>query len=130
MDVLGIEKTGENYRILYDPKGRFVLLELKDEEAKFKLCKIVKKFKGPNNVPYIVTDDARTLRYPHPDIKLNDTIKFNILKKEIVDFCKLEVGTYQIFNMSFYLGNVAYCFNGNNIGRVGIVTGREIHDAA
>jgi len=25
MDVLSIEKTGENFRILYDCKGRFVL---------------------------------------------------------------------------------------------------------
>jgi len=50
MDVVSIEKTGEKFRILYDSKGRFVLKALKEEEAKFKLLKVVKKAMGTNNV--------------------------------------------------------------------------------
>jgi small subunit ribosomal protein S4e len=30
---------------------------------------------GPNKVPYIVTHDGRTIRFPHPDIKKNDSVK-------------------------------------------------------
>jgi len=68
MDVISIEKTNENFRVLYDVKGRFVLKSLKEEEAKFKLLKVVNKALGPNKVPYIVTHDSRTIRYPHPEI--------------------------------------------------------------
>jgi len=43
MDVLTLEKTNENFRVLYDSKGRFVLKTLKAEEAKFKLCRVIGK---------------------------------------------------------------------------------------
>ena len=33
-DVVSIPKTGENFRLLYDTKGRFRLHSIKDEEAK------------------------------------------------------------------------------------------------
>ena len=68
MDVLSIEKTQENFRILYDCKGRFLIKSIKAEEAKFKLCRIKRREMGPNRVPYVVTHDGRTLRYPHPDL--------------------------------------------------------------
>ena len=35
-DVVSIPKTGENFRLLYDTKGRFRLHSIKDEEAKVK----------------------------------------------------------------------------------------------
>jgi len=68
MDVISIEKTNEKFRVLYDAKGRFVLRSIKEEEAKFKLCKVVNKQLGPNKIPYIVTHDGRTIRFPHPEI--------------------------------------------------------------
>jgi small subunit ribosomal protein S4e len=68
MDVLSIVKTGENFRLLYDEKGRFTLVKINETEKNFKLCKVVKKAVGPNKIPYIVTHDARTIRFAHPDI--------------------------------------------------------------
>jgi small subunit ribosomal protein S4e len=79
MDVVSIEKTGEFFRLLYDVKGRFVLHRIKEEEAKFKLCKVKNKALGPNKIPYVVTHDGRTIRFPHPDIDTNDTIKVKSL---------------------------------------------------
>lgn len=75
MDVVSIEKTGEAFRILYDVKGRFQAHKVDEKEAKFKLCKVKRKAMGANKIPYIVTHDGRTIRYPHPDIKKNDTVK-------------------------------------------------------
>jgi small subunit ribosomal protein S4e len=75
MDVMTIDKTGENFRILYDVKGRFQAHKIDAKEAGFKLCKVVRKQMGENKIPYIVTHDGRTVRYPHPDIKKNDTVK-------------------------------------------------------
>lgn len=75
MDVVTIEKSDEHFRILYDVKGRFQAHKIDAKEASFKLCKVLRKAMGPNKVPYIVTHDGRTIRFPHPDIKKNDSIK-------------------------------------------------------
>ena len=100
---------------MYDVKGRFILKQIKEDESKFKLCKIKRKEVGPNKIPYIVTHDARTIRYPHPDIDVNDTVKIDLLKGEISEFVKFEPG------------NLAYCVAGNNIGRVGTIQHTELH---
>jgi len=115
MDVLSIEKTGENFRILYDVKGRFILRAINSDEAKYKLCRIKHKSVGPNKVPYIVTHDGRTIRFPHPDIDNFDTAKVDLATGTVSEFVKFETG------------NVAMVTSGNNIGRVGIITVRERH---
>jgi small subunit ribosomal protein S4e len=115
MDVLNIVKTGESFRLLYDEKGRFTLVSVKGPEANFKLCKIVKKAVGPNKIPYVVTHDARTIRFPHPDINENDTIKYDLEKNEIVSWISNEPG------------HLAYVTGGNNIGRVGSILHVERH---
>ena len=83
MDVVTIEKTGDNFRLLYDVKGRFAIHKIDKWETKIKLCKVKRKGIGSNKVPYIVTHDGRTLRYPHPDININDSILYNFEDGEI-----------------------------------------------
>jgi small subunit ribosomal protein S4e len=100
---------------LYDTKGRFVIKAVTADEAKFKLCRIKKRLTGPNKVPYVVTHDGRTIRFPHPDIEVNDTAKVDIATGTIVDFVKFEIG------------NVCFTTSGNNVGRVGIIITRERH---
>lgn len=75
MDVVTIDRTGENFRILYDVKGRYQAHKIDAKEAQFKLCSVKRKAMGPKKVPYVVTHDGRTLRFPHPDIKKHDTVK-------------------------------------------------------
>ena len=115
MDVVKIEKTGENFRILYDTKGRFVVHRITDEEAKYKLCKVKKLQVGVKSVPFIVTHDGRTIRYPDPLVKVNDTVRLN-----------LETGKVEAFS-KFEIGNVAIITGGHSIGRVGVITNRERH---
>jgi len=74
MDVVTIDKTNEFFRLLYDTKGRFVCHRITAEEAEYKLCKVKRLEFGKGGVPYICTHDGRTIRYPNPDIKVNDTI--------------------------------------------------------
>lgn len=75
MDVVSIDKTSQHFRMLIDTKGRFQAHEIDDKEANFKLCKVIRKAMGRNKVPYIVTHDGRTIRYPHPEVKKHDSIK-------------------------------------------------------
>jgi len=129
MDVITIEQTGEFFRLLYDVKGRFVLHRITEDNAKFKLCRVKRASKGKPSamgrnplqhkqagaVPYIVTHDGRTVRYPDPNIKVNDTVKIN-----------LETGKVEAFT-KFAVGNVAMITAGHNLGRVGVIVHRDRH---
>jgi len=60
MDIITIEKTGENFRLVYDTKGRFTVHRITDEEAAYKLGKVKRVQLGKGGVPFLVTHDART----------------------------------------------------------------------
>jgi small subunit ribosomal protein S4e len=113
--VITIEKSGEYFRLLYDIKGRFTIHRITAEEATYKLCKVKKMATGARGVPYIVTHDGRTIRYPDPSIKVNDTIKFDIDQGKITGFVKFDTG------------NAVMVTGGRNMGRVGVITHRERH---
>jgi len=128
-DVLRIAKTDEQFRLLYDVKGRYVLHRITAEEAQYKLCRVEKKSRadkasiGRNPfqtgqaaaIPYITTHDGRTIRYPDPDISVNDVVKFDLKTQKITEFLKFEVG------------NLAMVTRGANIGRVGHIVSNEHH---
>ncbi|KAH7861752.1 hypothetical protein Vadar_030357 [Vaccinium darrowii] len=101
MDDVSIPKTNENFPLLYDTKGRFRLHSIRDEEAK--------------GIPYINTYDGRTIRYPVPIIKANDTIKLDLEANKITDFIKFDAG------------DVVMVTGGRNSGRVGVIKNWEKH---
>merc|ERR1711920_890456 len=115
MDVVQIEKTKENFRLLYDTKGKFALHKIQKEEASYKLCRVKKVERGPRGIPYARTHDGRTLRYPDPEVKANDTVRIDLATNKILDHIKFETG------------NMAMISGGNNIGRVGTIQHRERH---
>ncbi|KAJ3287559.1 40S ribosomal protein S4, X isoform, partial [Blyttiomyces sp. JEL0837] len=92
MDVITIERTGENFRLVYDTKGRFTIHRITDEEAKYKLAKVKAVKIGAKGIPFAVTHDGRTIRYPDPLIKVNDTVKIDIETGKASDFIKFDSG--------------------------------------
>ncbi|PPD75000.1 hypothetical protein GOBAR_DD28074 [Gossypium barbadense] len=114
-DVVSIPKTNEDFRLLYDTKGRFCLHAITSDETKFKLCKVRSVQFGQKGIPYLNTYDGRTIRYPDPLIKANDTIKLDLESNKIVDFIKFDVG------------NVVMVTGGRNRGRVGVIKNCEKH---
>jgi small subunit ribosomal protein S4e len=129
MDVVRIQKTDEVFRVLYDVKGRFILHSIEAAESNFKLLRVasVSKAKkatiGRNpfqtgqagTVPYLTTHDGRTIRYPDPIIKKNDTVKFDLKTGKVSGHLKFE------------LGNIAMVTKGANIGRIGTIQRKEKH---
>jgi len=115
MDVVGIEKTDEYFRVLYDPKGRMTIHRISAEEASYKLCKVKSLKIGEKKIPHLVTHDGRTIRYPEPLVKINDSILYDLESGKIKDFIK------------FDSGNVCMVTGGRNAGRVGIIMNREKH---
>mmetsp|Transcript_34603 Transcript_34603/g.80001 ORF Transcript_34603/g.80001 Transcript_34603/m.80001 type:complete len:242 (-) Transcript_34603:47-772(-) len=118
MDVVEIDKSNDKFRLLLDTKGRFVLSRISAEEATSKLCRVTKVFLGSKGVPSLVTHDGRTIRYPDPDAKVNDTIKVDIATGKMTELIK------------FRLGATVMVFKGNNAGRVGTLNHIEKHDGS
>merc|ERR1739845_319059 len=50
-----VGKTGENFRLIYDVKGRFTIHRITNQEAKYKLCRVRAVKTGPKNVPFLYT---------------------------------------------------------------------------
>eukprot|EP00794_Sanderia_malayensis_P000472 gene472-1116_t len=115
MDVVTIDKTGEHFRLLYDVKGRFMCHPISPEEATYKLAKVRKVAVGQHSVPYCVTHDARTIRYPDPAIKANDSVVVDLKTGKITDTIKFDTG------------NTVMVIGGRNTGRIGTITHRERH---
>ncbi|GME95065.1 unnamed protein product [[Candida] boidinii] len=116
MDVITLEATGENFRLVYDIKGRFAVHRITAEEAAYKLAKVKKVQLGKAGIPYLVTHDGRTIRYPDPAIKVNDTVKIDLESAKITDFLKFDTG------------RLVMVTGGRNLGRVGVITHRERHE--
>lgn len=114
-DVVSIEKSGENFRILYDVKGRFTIHRISAEEASYKLLKVKKVQLGAKGVPYVVTHDGRTIRFPDPKIRVNDSIKFDFEQNKITEI------------LPFEAGNVVMVTGGRNMGRAGVIVHKERH---
>jgi len=70
---------------------------------------------GPKGIPYVSTHDGRYIRYPHPEIKANDVIKFNLTTNKIEETIK------------FGVGNLVMIVGGRNLGRIGILKSIEKH---
>lgn len=118
MDVVELEKSNDRFRLMYDVKGRYVLHRLDREEAQYKLCRVNKVFVGPNKVPCVVTHDGRTLRYPDPDAKVNDTVKVSIATGKMSDILKFDMGAMVMIT------------KGHNCGRVGTLMHIEKHEGS
>lgn len=62
----------------------------------YKLCKVKKIIIGTKGIPHLVTHDARTIRYPDPLIKVNDTVRIDLDTGKITDFIKFDTGGFLI----------------------------------
>merc|ERR1711899_36433 len=60
MDVISIEKTNENFRLIYDTKGRFIVHRITAEEASYKLCRVKKVFVEKNTQVLLTSSTSKT----------------------------------------------------------------------
>jgi len=128
-DVVTIDKTDENFRLLYDVKGRYTLHRINKDESQYKLCRIKRVGKAKkatigrnplahgqaSSIPYAVTHDGRTIKYPDPQIQVNDTVKLDLKTGKITQVVKFDVG------------NLAMVTKGANTGRIGVIQAKDRH---
>jgi small subunit ribosomal protein S4e len=66
-------------------------------------------------VPTVSTHDGRTIRYPDPLVKVNDTVQLDLETGRPTSFVKFDVGAQVMIT------------GGRNTGRVGTIVHRERH---
>jgi len=115
MDIVSIPRTGENFRMILDNKGRYYARPIDEKESEWTVIRIVKKFTAMFGRVNCVAHNGWTLSYPHPDIMINDSVKVLIKDKQNPE--KQEV-------IKFKVGAEALCTGGRNKGRIGIISHR------
>lgn len=108
MDIISIPKLKENYRIILNKKGNLFLLQITEQEAKIKICKIIGKklVKGKTQLNLF---DSRNVLVDKDNYKVGDSVVIEIPTQKIKEHLKLEKGT-SVFVMG-----------GKKIGTIGAV---------
>ncbi|MGC9122503.1 MAG: 30S ribosomal protein S4e [Thermoplasmata archaeon] len=107
MDVLSIPSIGKYYRILYDIKGRLILVEIPKEESTWKLLKIENITMVKGNKYQYNFHDGRNLVLNEKIYKTGDSIKYDLQKKEILEHIPMAENTYSFITGGKSVGRIA-----------------------
>lgn len=94
MDVISIDKIGENFRQIYDTKTHVAVHKITSEESRCKSFKVRQISVDVKEIRHLVTHDACTILYFDPFIKENDTIQIWRLAKLLISL-NLTLVTYE-----------------------------------
>lgn len=89
MDVVTIPKLNENYRVLFDSKGKIRLTKIPNEEAKWKLDRIENKKILKKGRTQLNMHDGRNILVEKDVFKTGDVIKLQIPEPKILETYKL-----------------------------------------
>jgi small subunit ribosomal protein S4e len=109
MDVLEFADANLAYRML-PVKGKGLgLVKITKEEAKFKLCKILRKTTAPKGIIQFGTHDGRSLTFPPNDTQstafsTNDTLRISIPTQRVLNHMKFEKGNYALITAGRNIG--------------------------
>ncbi|VCW98420.1 unnamed protein product [Gulo gulo] len=106
MDAISNDKTGENFHLMDDTKGRFAVHWITPDKTKSKLYKVRNIFVGTKGIPHLVTHVARAIRCLDPLIQVNDTIQIDLETGKITDFIKFDTGNLRMVSRHAYLGRI------------------------
>ena len=109
MDVLEFVDANLAYRMLPIKGKGLGLVKISKEEAKFKLCKILRKSTAPKGVVQYGTHDGRSLVFASTDTESasfspNDTLRISIPTQRVLNHMKFEKGNYALVTAGRNIG--------------------------
>jgi len=109
MDVLEFSDANLAYRMLPIKGKGLGLVKISKEEAKFKLCKILRKSTAPKGAVQYGTHDGRNLTFLSADAQsnafsTNDTLRISIPPQRVLNHIKFEKGNYAIVTAGRNIG--------------------------
>jgi small subunit ribosomal protein S4e len=112
MDVVELADANAAYRVLPIERQGLSLVKIPKDEAKFKLCKVLRKTTAPGGITQYGTHDGRNLKAEAKegqpaDYSTNDTLRVSIPTQRVLSQIK------------FAKGNFALVIAGHNLGKNG-----------
>jgi len=109
MDVLEFAEANLAYRMLPRKGKGLGLVKITKEEAKFKLCKILRKQTAPKGLVQYGTHDGRSLIFPPTDpesagYSTNDTLRVSVPAQRVLGHIKFEKGNYALVTAGRNIG--------------------------
>jgi small subunit ribosomal protein S4e len=108
MDVIEFKSSGERYRLLPKRQGGLRLVNIDENESKFKLGRIQKKMMAPGGKCQLTLHDGRNILLPEgakpADYNTLDTLMISVPSQEITDSMKLESGAYAVVTQGRNVG--------------------------
>jgi small subunit ribosomal protein S4e len=114
-DVVEIPRTGERFRVLYDHKGRFTLVNVGEAESRIKLARVQNIYTATGRVPVVVTHDGRRIRFPNLNLKRGDSLVVDTKSSKVTSAIKLKKDA------------IVMLVGGANRGRIGRAVALERH---
>ncbi|MEF8832136.1 MAG: 30S ribosomal protein S4e [Candidatus Thermoplasmatota archaeon] len=115
MDVVSIPDISENYRVLFDQKGKFRLIPIDKNQAGWKLVRIEDKTTLKGGITQYNLHDGT-------NIKIEDGSKYNTK-----DVLKLQLPSRKVLDsLEFGEGQMAIVTGGDHIGELGTIEEYEV----
>ena len=110
MDVVSFPKINENYRMLFDKKGKLRLVKIDKAHAKWKLARIENKSTVKGGKLQLNLHDGKNILVEKNEYKTGDVLKLSLPSQDIM--ASYELGR----------GNIAMVIGGKHSGEVSIIT--------
>lgn len=93
MDIIDMPKINKCFRILLNKKGNICLVEIKGDETKIKLCKIVEKTVIKKGKIQLNLNDGRNIIINKNNYNTGDTLAVQLPELKIKEHLKFEKGS-------------------------------------
>ncbi len=108
MDVLALEASKEQYRMLVDTLGRLHLLPVDAEQAQWKLCRIENKTTLRGGKIQLNLHDGRNILLPKNEYSTGTTLKLAVPKQTVMEAFSLEPGAAALLIGGQHVGEIGH----------------------
>lgn len=109
MDVVSLPTIGKHYRMLLDSRGKFLLTEIAEDRAKWKLCRIENKTYVTGGRLQLNLHDGRNILVNDDIYKTGDVLKIELPTQKIIEAFKM------------VQGNVSMVISGGSAGEILVI---------
>ena len=107
MDVISIPKIKKDYRVLYNLRGKLILIPISTKESSWKLCRIENKTIVKGKQIQINFHDGKNKIIKKDEYKTGDVVKVTFKDQKLDDVFKFEKGTVSMIIGGSHIGEVA-----------------------
>lgn len=108
MDVLSLQETKADYRMLVDSRGRMALVPIEPEEATWKLCRVEGKTTVRGGKTQVNLHDGRNVLLAKDAYKTGTTLKLHVPDQKVIEAFDLGKGAPVLVTGGKHVGEVAH----------------------